>query len=142
MWLGRDGKLIALVDETRNGSVASLSLYTDLKLKRPQQRSHCTVRISPTQNLQRSWFKVCPDRQSICIQFLQKYIHADLLPKNLAIIFLLILFIFGLWFLPPLIENANILYIYIVTQVYLNMMGFGGRPLELGPTVDTYVKYN
>ena len=27
-------------------------------------------------------------------------------------------------------------------MVYLNMMGFGGRPLVLGPTVDTDVKYD
>ena len=27
-------------------------------------------------------------------------------------------------------------------MVYLNIMGFGGRPLVLGPTVYTYVKYD
>ena len=27
-------------------------------------------------------------------------------------------------------------------MVYLNMMGFGGQPLVLGPTVDAYVKYD
>ena len=27
-------------------------------------------------------------------------------------------------------------------MVYLNTMGFGGRPLVLGPTVDTYGKYD
>ena len=25
---------------------------------------------------------------------------------------------------------------------YLTMVGFGGRPLVLGPTIDTYVKYD
>ena len=27
-------------------------------------------------------------------------------------------------------------------MVYLTMVGFGGQPLVLGPTVDTYVKYD
>ena len=27
-------------------------------------------------------------------------------------------------------------------MVYLTMMGFGGRPLVLGTTVETYVKYD
>ena len=41
------GKWTAIVDETRNGSVTSLILYTDLQLKRTQPRSQRTVHISP-----------------------------------------------------------------------------------------------
>ena len=43
---------------------------------------------------------------------------------------------------PPKLNEFNSMYICPELMVYRNMMGLGGRPLVLGPTVYTYVKYS